>query len=106
MMKRFFLGLLSAALLAPVASAKTLSQLSADLVMARTAVQILQQEDAAMQQESERESSSELFPAIAGAKPVLTVAQSNLLKRCDREKKESRRCSVLKCRLLGESCKR
>ncbi len=106
MTKQFFLGLLSVVLLAPVASAKTLSQLSTDLSTMRNAVQMMQQEDAAAQNENTRESSSELFPAIAGAKPVLTVSQSNLLKRCDREKKVSRRCAVLTCRLLGENCKR
>jgi hypothetical protein len=91
---------------APLASAKTLSQFSTDVIFARSAALLLQQEDAVSTKEDARESTNELFPAMEGAKPVLTISQQNLLKRCERFGKRNMRCAALKCRLLGEGCKR
>mgnify|MGYP003393148896 CR=1 FL=1 len=92
--------------LAPFASAKTLTQLSTDLTMVRSAVTLVQQEDDTATKTDVRESSSELFPAVDGAKTVLTTSQQNLIKRCDRLPAKNTRCRALKCRLLGEGCKR
>lgn len=87
-------------------SANTLDQFSKDLQFAKQSLELLQQEDVAAKKESAREDSPELFPAFEGAKPVLTIAQQNLIRRCDRIKTPTPRCAVIKCRLIGENCKR
>lgn len=93
-------------LVSPVAAAKTLSQLSTDLTFLRAAVTRIQEEDANATKEDARESSSELFPAMEGAKVKLTVAQQSLVRRCEKMKKMNTRCKALLCRLTGEQCRK
>ena len=99
-------GMMTFFLVTSGVSAKTLSELSSSLRKIQGVTQSFAEDDARNRMEHARESGNELFPAIEGMKPVLTVSQKNLLKRCDVMKVQTRRCVVLRCRLLEEGCKR
>lgn len=93
-------------MLSPFAQAKTLTQLSTDLTFLRSAVTRIQEEDATATKEDARESASELFPVMEGAKVKLTLAQQSLVRRCEKMKKMNTRCKALLCRLTGQQCRK